>query len=544
MGLTLNILSSGAQPGRETVFPMAGEALTIGRSESNDIVLPDPTREISSSHAVLQHRNGDYVIVDTSTNGTFLNGDSTPLGDLPTPLNHGDVLRIGAYEMQVTIAAATASADPFADLPPPVGEEAIVEDTGGTAMEDIAGIDTSGGDFLDDLLGSAPPNAARMETRSAVDADDSIIDDFLDVEQDPNRQGGASAPNHSAPTQDFFNSNEQTGGIPDDWDDAFVSGKEAPPAGGGGGLIPETSFSSEPFEIPKPEANAPAPAPEPAALEQPPGPDPIEALLDSRAETTPSGEDLPPAPEDLEPIAEETAPEPEPTPEPEPVAETPEPEPEPTPAPEKTPVATAPSDATGQDLARRFLEAAGVNQDSIKDEELGEVMDRAGLAYRKLIEGAREVLMARASIKDELRLGQTMVSADGNNPIKFSVSPEQAMEAMIKPTVAGYKPGDKAAAEAMRDIKAHEVAMMTGMETAIKALLARFNPDALGATIEESGALGSLLRNKKAQYWDAFEKLYAKISEDAEEDFNALFGKSFASAYKDQMAKLKAEEDE
>ncbi|MEM9852358.1 MAG: type VI secretion system-associated FHA domain protein, partial [Pseudomonadota bacterium] len=102
--------------------------------------------------------------------------------------------------------------------------------------------------------------------------------------------------------------------------------------------------------------------------------------------------------------------------------------------------------------------------------------------------------------------------------------------------------GEKAAAEAMCDIKAHEVAMMSGMETAIKSLLARFDPDALGSTIEESGVLGGLLRNKKAQYWDAFEKLYAKLATEAEDDFNALFGKSFGTAYKDQLAKLKSEE--
>lgn len=562
MGLSLNILSSGAQPGRETRFAMSGEAMTLGRAESNDVVLPDPTREISSAHAVLQFRNGDYLIIDTSTNGTFLNGDPQPLGDLPTPLNHGDILRIGAYELQVHIDQAAQNSDPFADLPPPVGEEPIVEQQRPQSVDDIIGIDTGGGDFLDDLLGQAPPNAARMETRSPVDADDSSIDEFLDVAPDPNRQGGASAANHSNPMQDHFDTGGASGGIPDDWDDDFLSGigggsaspgpERAGSSAGGGGMIPETSFSDEPFEIPKADTPPAAPpvVPDPPAA----GSDPIDDLLNARAD---SGFDVDPA--DLpDPTPEAELPEPTPAPEadaappPQDAAPGPAPEPAPpepaAPAPAAAERPAAPASAaeagpvTGQDLARRFLTAAGVDADSIDDAELGEVMDRAGAAFRTLVEGAREVLMARAQVKDELQLGQTMISADGNNPIKFSVSPQQAMDAMIKPTVAGYKPGDEAAREAMRDIKAHEVAMVSGMETALKSLLTRFNPQALGDTIEKSGVLGGLLRNKKAQYWDAFEKLYAQISEDAEEDFNALFGKSFSKAYKDQMVRLKSEE--
>lgn len=551
MGLVLHILSSGAQPGRETVFPMSGEAMTLGRAPTNDVVLPDPTREISSNHAVIQYRAGDYVIVDTSTNGTFLNDDPEPLGDLPTPLNHGDILRIGAYELEVRIEAeARAGADdPFADLPPPLGEEPVLEDKGGKALDEIAGIDTEGGDFLDELLGSAPPNAARMPTPSTIDADDGTIDAFLDVEPDPDREGGASAPDHAAPIESAFVAGRPAAAIPDDWDEDLLAGiggesappEPAPPAKGtGGGLIPETTFSDEPFEIPAPEPAKPS-APEAAAAPPAPEEDPIEALLASRGEAAaPAADPEPPAPaarSDPRPPAAEPVPRP---------AAAPPPTAEAAPA---SPASAAPAPAAdaptvNADLARRFLEAAGVDHGRIADDELGEIMDRAGTAFRILVAGAREVLMARTAIKDELRLDKTTISPDGNNPIKFSISAQQAVEAMIKPTVAGYQPGDRAAAEAMRDIRAHEMAMMSGMETAIKALLARFDPEKLAGRIEDSGLLGGLLRNRKAQYWDAFEKLYAQISEDAEEDFNRLFGKSFAEAYRRQLEKLKSEEKE
>ena len=531
MTLTLQILSSGAQPGRETAFPLIGGALTIGRSETNNVVLPDPTREISSSHAVVQERAGDYVIVDTSTNGTFLNGETEPLGDFPTPLNDGDVLRIGSYEMQVVIAKTAAAADPFAGLPPPLGEEPIVEDTAPTldTLAEVGSLDNDGGDFLDDLLGEAPPNAMNMKTPELSDDPDNTIDDFLDVAPNPDREGGASVPDHSGPGHDFFQSNSTAPAIPDNWEDDLLGAKPEPmggppnasapssPAPAGGGLIPETTFSSEPFSIPDPKAGPDRPE----TVELSSGADPIDELLGGPLEPA-----LRATPEpDIEP-QEQAKPQPDPPAEPAPVA---------APQPAAGPVSG--SDAA---LARQFLSAAGVDHSRIEDSELGPIMERTGIAFRTLVEGAREVLMARASIKDELRLGQTMISPDGNNPIKFSISGQQAVEAMIKPTVAGYQAADKAAAEAMMDIKAHEVAMMSGMESAIKTLLSRFDPAELATRIEDSGRLGGLLKGKKAQYWDVFEKLYKQLSEDAEEDFNTLFGKEFAKAYKDQLQKLKS----
>ncbi|MBR9862014.1 MAG: FHA domain-containing protein, partial [Rhodobacteraceae bacterium] len=370
MTLTLQILSSGAQPGRETAFPLIGGALTIGRSETNNVVLPDPTREISSSHAVVQERAGDYVIVDTSTNGTFLNGETEPLGDFPTPLNDGDVLRIGSYEMQVVIAKAAAAADPFAGLPPPLGEEPIVEDTAPTldTLAEVGSLDNDGGDFLDDLLGEAPPNAMNMKTPELSDDPDNTIDDFLDVAPNPDREGGASVPDHSGPGHDFFQSNSTAPAIPDNWEDDLLGAKPEPmggppnasapssPAPAGGGLIPETTFSSEPFSIPDPKAGAG----EPETVEPSGGPDPIDELLGGPLEPAPE-----PAP-DAPPVAR-----------PEPKAQVePQPAPPPDPAPVVVPDAAA-GLVSGSDaaLARQFLSAAGVDHSRIDDSELGPIME-------------------------------------------------------------------------------------------------------------------------------------------------------------------------
>jgi len=81
--------------------------------------------------------------------------------------------------------------------------------------------------------------------------------------------------------------------------------------------------------------------------------------------------------------------------------------------------------------------------------------------------------------------------------------------------------------------------MVTGMEAALKGMLQRLDPQALTAKIEAKAGLGGLLKNRKAQYWETYETMYAEISDAAENDFQELFAKEFARAYREQLARLK-----
>ena len=96
MPVTLRFQSSGAVPGDGAPITMIGPNLTIGRGAGNDVVLPDPDRQISKNHCVIEDQDGEITVIDFSTNGTFLNYGKTPLGRVPTPLNDGDVLSAGS----------------------------------------------------------------------------------------------------------------------------------------------------------------------------------------------------------------------------------------------------------------------------------------------------------------------------------------------------------------------------------------------------------------------------------------------------------------
>jgi type VI secretion system FHA domain protein len=78
---------------------------TIGRLSDNDWVLPDPY--ISSRHARIHWRNGQFLIEDTSSNGVFINSPDHRLGRGQLhALQGGDRIFIDAYEIRVTPASS------------------------------------------------------------------------------------------------------------------------------------------------------------------------------------------------------------------------------------------------------------------------------------------------------------------------------------------------------------------------------------------------------------------------------------------------------
>ncbi len=105
MALHLKIVSRHRQGlGERAAMEFSHHGGTIGRSLESDWVLPDGQRYLSSRHASIDFRSGSYYIVDTSTNGVYVNESEQPVGrGNPQRLFTGDRLRIGEYEMSVEI---------------------------------------------------------------------------------------------------------------------------------------------------------------------------------------------------------------------------------------------------------------------------------------------------------------------------------------------------------------------------------------------------------------------------------------------------------
>jgi predicted component of type VI protein secretion system len=90
-------------------FDVAGG--TIGRSPDSTLLLPDPDRVISRTHAVIAHRDGRYRVRDQGTTVPLLvNGRAAGRGQ-DHALATGDELRIAGYTLRVEIDVDDGDAD-------------------------------------------------------------------------------------------------------------------------------------------------------------------------------------------------------------------------------------------------------------------------------------------------------------------------------------------------------------------------------------------------------------------------------------------------
>ena len=566
MAVSLRFQSSGTVPGKGEPIDMIGPSLTIGRGPENDLVLPDPDRLISKNHCVIEDHGGNIIVIDFSTNGTFLNYSKGALGQTPTPLNDGDVLSMGTYELIVTISH-TRKRDPMSMIAPPVDEVQVSHGRADRSPDVASLLDdpSQKGDFLDDLLGGMTKPTGPSQVKRGDDFEDMLLPPLGEEDQPllgparDKRMQGASEPEHAASFHDSFKPSARSSSvIPDDWDADLLNPNK-----------PVTNPFSSPSKVVQAVLDLPpdafddllAPVAAPKATPPEPMPPavpvlPIASAVPMAETAAPTGAAPPdvladfdlafdePDPFGLHSAPAETASAPD-APVALPVAPVASPVPAPVLAVAGAPVAISPPapalapPAAGEAAARALLAAAGAEQLSIADADLPATMRKLGAVLKIMIEGMREILMTRTSIKSEFRISQTMIGAGRNNPLKFSISPEQAVEVMIRPTARGYLDAETAASEALRDIKAHEVAMVTGMEAALKGVLARLDPKKLEEKIDSGGGFTSFLKGKKTRYWEVYEKLYAEIADEAENDFHDLFSKEFARAYQDQLERLK-----
>lgn len=104
--LTCKIGAAGSSAATRTLT--AGR-LRIGRGSDNDWVLtdPGPVPKLSRQHCVIEGAGRQFVVIDTSTNGVWLNGAETPIGrGNAHSLRDGDHLDFGEYVLGVRLDSA------------------------------------------------------------------------------------------------------------------------------------------------------------------------------------------------------------------------------------------------------------------------------------------------------------------------------------------------------------------------------------------------------------------------------------------------------
>ncbi len=620
------------------------EGGSLGRADRNTWVLPDNDRVVSSTHATISFKNNQYLVTDTSTNGTFHNDSEQPIGSKNiTALSSGDTLRIGNYKIKVSIKSdqkplgkGLQSAD-FLDGEDKTTFTAAVQ----SEQESLAQVKQLDG-FLDqpsvtnqsttndhllsnnnDSLQDWNNTSLQNTGLSSLNPTSSLIHgDKNQVSQDPLELLNNSSSNSStAPSKNTLDPMAQwdnaapqlaqNSGWQDSDDDWWLESSQADNASALSHVIPNetvSALSSTEEMNPAPSASAPSHSSDQFSRE---GASVQQAALQSNAQSYMSAHDsvagenyrTPHTPNAAEsfssasrPAVNQSIPTAEaqnphystnsarqanhstqpanayssattPTEEAsfqnqisaQPQQALPQHEPEQTvhSAPQlhnpaavgqppnmqhTAPIAQQPLEApqppysTQQAGSASSTLAQALGLGDVPEQQLKQLESEASGMITETINRLIDLLRARSSIKNELRVQRTMIQATDNNPLKFSASASEAMRLMFSPGNHSYLSPNEAVQDSFDDLSDHQVAVLAGMRAAYDAMLKHFDPENLDRRFKNPKGV---LSNKKAKNWEDFQEHYANLLRDGESTYEMLFGEEFGSSYEKQLSELK-----
>jgi type VI secretion system FHA domain protein len=184
-----------------------------------------------------------------------------------------------------------------------------------------------------------------------------------------------------------------------------------------------------------------------------------------------------------------------------------------------------------------LLSAAGLNGISVSNE----LAQTLGKMLRVAVGGLMDVLRSRERMKDEMRMRGTTFKPAHNNPLKFSANVDDAFHNLLVKHNPAYLAPPDALEDAFRDVRDHQTATLAAMRLAFEAMLAQFDPEQLQEDFDRQLKKGAMLGvPAKLRYWDLYRDKYGHTVKDAEAAFRTLFSEQFASAYEEQLNRLKA----
>ena len=512
MTLTLTIGNvARLDNGMPTEFVLSRRGAVVGRAPSCDWSLPDPRNHISSRHLEITFDGNDYVLTDVSTNGTYLNGAGIRMAG-PHRVRHGDALQIGHYEITARLT----------------GERAMSSSEDGAATRPAEWQGWNAGfEAAPAASPLADPYASSGDGESSVQRWDSTpVQTPSSARWQPQVGPGLARPeahrSHSMPSSPLAG-----GGWP-----ATRSAGEAPVASAWTSHIPEAA-------PPSGWSSAAPDRPPPASPDDVWGRiaegnvvdwarggfgQPVETHADPLGLS-------PPAARDALPVA----PPPSATPGWGADASSPlQPLPNPPSSsrPQSPPEQSAPN-------GESFLNHAGLRADQMQDASGAVVLERAGRLLRRLVAGLVVMVEARARAKAQLGAETTAFTPEGNNPIKFARTPEEAMVMLLNAPQRGFMDAENAVEDAFVDLQSHQMATIRAMQGALKATLDRFSPTAIRARAESKGLLERIVPGARdAALWQAYEREFGGVAHGSDEAFMDVFAKEFREAYNAQARRV------
>jgi type VI secretion system FHA domain protein len=204
--------------------------------------------------------------------------------------------------------------------------------------------------------------------------------------------------------------------------------------------------------------------------------------------------------------------------------------------------AAAPTGSHGEVAAtssdRALIEALGLGDRELNDAEIVDISHTIGELMREMVAGLMQILSSRSSIKNEFRMSVTTIQPVENNPLKFSVNVDDALENMFIKKGNAYKKPVDAVQEGFGEIAEHQMAVLAGIRSAFKGVIERFDPVLLEKRFDKQNKGGLIPGSKNAKNWELFCDYYNEVVGDLDNSFQYLFGDDFVRAYEDQLQRL------
>ncbi|HAG7088215.1 TPA: type VI secretion system-associated FHA domain protein TagH [Escherichia coli] len=185
------------------------------------------------------------------------------------------------------------------------------------------------------------------------------------------------------------------------------------------------------------------------------------------------------------------------------------------------------------ELLEALLEGMGIGDMQPVPQFDKENMRQLGQMLSMFSQGTVALLSSRSILKRGVKADMTMVLDDANNPFKLLPSGKTVLMQMFGARMPGFMPPKKSVRDALIDLQAHQLGMISGIRAIIAAMLQSFNPEQLEEEAKRDGHTSRLAlpASRKAALWDYFVRTYGETAGEIEDDFHTLFGEAFLYAY-------------
>ncbi len=185
------------------------------------------------------------------------------------------------------------------------------------------------------------------------------------------------------------------------------------------------------------------------------------------------------------------------------------------------------------ELLEALLEGMGLGDMQPIPQFDKENMRQLGQMLSMFSQGTVALLSSRSILKRGVKADMTMVLDDANNPFKLLPSGKTVLMQMFGARMPGFMPPKKSVRDALIDLQAHQLGMISGIRAIIAAMLQSFNPEQMEEEAKRDGHTSRLAlpASRKAALWDYFVRTYGETAGEIEDDFHTLFGEAFLYAY-------------